>query len=154
MADFHHHLLNYGKEVGLPDLKFNEHGVCSLTFNGKINVNIVYRPEQDQCYFSATVGEIPADHREEFFKQLLIANAFGIENSGAILGIEEEENHVILSYTFIASIFSFDLFKTVLENFVTMAGNWQKKCETLVSLSATEASSENSPTPTFAYQRI
>ena len=153
MANFEP-LLQYGKEVGLPHLSFNEHGACSLTFNGKVNVDIIYRPEQDQCYFVSPIGEIPSENREEFFKQLLIANAFGIENSGAVLGIEEEKNRVILSYTFIASTFSFDLFKTVLENFATMAENWEKKCETLRNLSRMEASSESSPAATFAYQRI
>ena len=38
MADFTNYISSYGKEVGLPSLALNEQGVCSLTFDGKINV--------------------------------------------------------------------------------------------------------------------
>ena len=54
------------------------------------------------------------------------------------MGIEEDEDRVILSYMFISSTFSFDLFKTVLANFVDLVETWQEKIETLKSESATK----------------
>ena len=78
-----------------------------LSFDEKINVDIVYRKEQEQVIFAAPIGDIPAEGQEGFFKQLLIANAFGIENAGATLGIEEDANRIVLSYMFISSTFSF-----------------------------------------------
>lgn len=135
MADIENHLQNYGKEIGLPELKFNEQGICSLNFDSKINVDIVYRKEQDQCILAAPIGDLPSEGKENFFKELLVANAFGIDNAGAALGVEEEENRVVLSYVFIASIVSFDLFKTILANFVNLAEEWISKCETLQSSS-------------------
>ncbi len=138
MIEFSNYLLNYGKEIGLPDLNFNEKGICSLSFDSKINIDIVYRKEQDQCIFAAPIGDVLASGQENFFKRLLIANAFGIENAGAIIGIDEEKNSVVLSYTFIASTFSFDLFKVVLNNFVNMVEEWQDK---LVSIESEESSS-------------
>ena len=156
MIDFSNYITNYGKEVGLPNLKLNENGVCSLNFDGKINVDIVYNKENDQCFFASPIGTVPAEGREEFFKQLLVSNAFGIENGGAVLGIEEEEDRVVLSYTFIASTFSFELFKTVLGNFVTMVENWQNKYANLCRFSSsTEASQNGAEKPqAFAYTRI
>ena len=133
MIDFSEYIVNYGKEIGLPNLKLNEDGICSLSFDEKFNVDIVFRKEQEQVIFAAPIGDIPAEGQENFFKQLLISNAFGIENAGAILGIEEEENRVILSYVFISSTFSFDLFKTVLANFVDLVEAWQEKIETMRS---------------------
>lgn len=158
MIDFSNYIQNYGKEVGLPNLKLNENGVCSLNFDGKINVDIVYNKDNDQCFFASPIGTVPVDGREEFYKQLLLSNAFGIENGGAVLGIEEEEDRVVLSYTFIASTFSFELFKTVLGNFVTMVENWMGKYETLCRVSASSGSSgqdEAAVMPqAFAYARI
>ena len=133
MIDFSEYIVNYGKEIGLPNLKLNEDGICSLSFDEKFNIDIVFRKEQEQVIFAAPIGDIPAEGQENFFKQLLISNAFGIENAGAILGIEEEENRVILSYVFISSTFSFDLFKTVLANFVDLVEAWQEKIETMRS---------------------
>lgn len=131
MIDFSEYITNYGKEIGLPDLNLNDDGICSLCFDEKLNVDIVYRKEQEQVIFAAPVGNIPQEDKENFFKQLLISNAFGIENAGATLGIEEDENRVVLSYMFIASTFSFDLFKTVLGNFVDLVEAWQEKIETM-----------------------
>ena len=60
---------------------------------------------------------------EEFLKKILISNAFGIENGGAILGIDEDSYLLVLSFIFVASTFSFELFKTVMSNFVSMVEN-------------------------------
>lgn len=143
MIDFSEYIVNYGKEIGLADLKLNENGICSLSFDDKFNVDIVYRKDQEQVILAAPIGNIPAEGQEYFFKQLLIANAFGIENAGATLGIEEIENRVVLSYMFISSTFSFELFKTVLANFVDLVEAWQEKIKTLES--------ENPNTSSFAY---
>jgi len=155
MIDFSEYIANYGKEIGLPDLKLNEDGICSLSFDEKINVDIVYRKEQEQVIFAAPIGDIPVEGQENFFKQLLISNAFGIENAGAILGIEEEENRVVLSYVFISSTFSFDLFKTVLANFVDLVEAWQEKIETMRSENANVSfESYSMPMDSFEFTRV
>ncbi len=131
MIDFSEYIVSYGKEIGIPSLKLNEDGICSLCFDSKINVDIVYRKDLDQCILASPLGEIPAENQESFFKQLLIENAFGIANAGAVIGIDENENKVVMSYTLIASLFSLDLFKTVLGNFVNMVEEWQNKLDNM-----------------------
>ena len=155
MIDFSEYIVNYGKEVGLSDLRLNEDGICSLSFDEKLNVDIVYRKEQEQVIFAAPIGDIPAEGQESFFRQLLISNAFGIENAGAILGIEEDENRVVLCYMFISSTFSFDLFKTVLANFVDLVEVWQEKIKTIESESSSFSSEGYSvPTDSFEFTRV
>lgn len=122
----------YGREIGLPHLKFDNNGICSLTFDGKINILIAYNKEKNQCLLTSQIGPIPSNNLKEFLKTILISNAFGIENGGALLGIEKDTNSLVLSYVFIPSTFSYSLFKTVLLNFVTMVENWQSKYENLV----------------------
>ena len=92
----------------------------------------VYNKEKNQCLFTSPIGPIPSERREEFFKKILISNTFGIENGGAILGIDEDSYQLVLSFIFVASTFSFELFKTVISNFVTMVENWQTKYENLI----------------------
>lgn len=156
MIDFSDYVVNYGKEVGIADLKLNEAGVCSLKFDKKIDVDIVYRKEQEQVILASPIGDIPPEGQEEFFKRLLITNAFGIENAGAILGIEEEENRIVLSYMFISSTFSFDLFKTVLANFVDLIEIWQEKIKTLASESSSASFSNTAEdsASSFEFMRI
>ena len=114
----------YGKEVGLPNLKLkgdNVSSVCSLCFGNSINVDIVYNEKINQCFFASPICLIPNNDREKFYEQLLISNNTYNENGGVNLGIEEEQNRVVLSYTFIADTFSYFKFKNVLKNFVDIA---------------------------------
>ena len=114
----------YGKEVGIPNLKMKgdkASSVCSLCFANNINVDIVYNEKINQCFFASPICLIPNNDREKFYEQLLISNNAYNENGGVILGIEEEQNRVVLSYTFIADTFSYFKFKNVLKNFVDIA---------------------------------
>ena len=114
----------YGKEVGIPNLKMKGDkvsSVCSLCFNDNINVDIVYEEKNNQCFLATPICLIPNNDREKFYEQLLISNNTYNENGGLNLGIEEEENRVVLSYTFIADTFSYFRFKNTLKNFVDNA---------------------------------
>lgn len=108
----------YGKEIGLPDLKMNENNICSLCFRGKINVDIVYNENNMDCFFASPICYIPNKNVEKFYEQLLISNNNYNKSGGVVLGIQEETNRVILSYTFIAETFSYILFRNALLNFV------------------------------------
>ena len=117
------YIKKYGKEIGLPNLKMNENGVVSLNFRDSINVDIVFNEKNDQCFFASPVGYIPKTEREKFYEELLISNNSYNENGGVILGLEDDNDstRVVLSYTFIASTFSYQKFKNVLTNFVDIA---------------------------------
>jgi len=155
MVDFSDYISNYGKEVGLPELKFDEEGICSLSFDSRINVDIVYRKEQDQCILAAPIGDVPVENKEEYFRKLLVANVFGLENAGAVIGLDEDKNSIVLSYTFIASTFSFDLFKTVLGNFVNMVENWQEKLrEMIVDSKGSSKDSYDDDMKNFEFTRV
>ena len=97
---------NYGKEVGLPNLCLNNENICSLNFDGKINIDIKYIEKSSICSFVSPICSIPDKNKEEFYKKLLLANSFGIENGGAVLSIYKEKNSIIFSFSFIVSTFS------------------------------------------------
>ena len=113
------YIKRYGKEVGLPNLKFNENGVCSLCFNNKIKVDIVYNEQYNQCFLASPICLIPNNDKEKILWTLLISNNTFNENGGVILGLDEDS--VVLSYTFIANTFSYLRFKNTLKNFVDIA---------------------------------
>lgn len=143
MVDIPNYLESYGKEVGLPNLKFNEQSICSLCFDAKISVDIVYRKEQDQCIFAAPIIDLPSQGQGELLKKIMIENVFGMATAGCAFGIEEDRERIVVSYTFIASTFTFDLFKTVLGNFVDIVEEWQKKCEDMQLSSSSSGSDES-----------
>lgn len=159
MADVNSFLEVYGKEVGLPNLKFGENSVCSLIFDSTINVDIAYREDQDQCIFAAKIGDIPVEGKEVLYESLLKANAFGMDTAGASLGIDEENNSIVLSFVFLTQSFSYDLFKTVLNNFVDLVEDWTKKYEELLSASqmaggSSGASMSQDPMASYNFARV
>jgi hypothetical protein len=111
------HITKYGKEIGLPNLKLKEN-VVSLCFSDSINVDIIYNEKVNQCFLASPICLIPNSNKEKFYEQLLISNNTYNVNGGVILGIDEDSNRVVLSYTFIANTFSYSRFKNVLKNFV------------------------------------
>ena len=123
---------NYGKEVGIPNLELDYDNKCELCFNGKINIGIKYNEKENLCSFIGPICSIPKTDKEKFYKQLLISNAFGIENGGAVLSIEEKTNRIMLSFTFIANTFDYQLFKVVLNNFVNIVEANMDKYEKLL----------------------
>ena len=106
-----------------------------MTFDGKINIEIIYNEKRGFCSFVSPICSIPNKNKEAFYNKLLIANSFGIKNGGAVLSIDKEKNSIILSFTFIVSTFSFELFKTVLLNFVTMVENNMAKYKKVLNQS-------------------
>ena len=146
MVDIPNYLESYGKEVGLPNLKFNEQNICSLCFDSKINVDIVYRKEQDQCIFAAPIIDLPSQGQGELLRKIMIENVFGMATAGCVFGIEEDRERIVISYTFIASTFTFDLFKTVLGNFVDVVEEWQQKCENM-QMSSMDDTDYDAPSP-------
>ena len=125
------YITKYGKEVGLPNLQLNDKNFCSLNFDGKIYVDIIYNDKENLCSFASPICSIPNNDKEKFYKKLLISNSFGIENGGAVISIDNQKNQIMLSFTFIANTFSYELFKTVLLNFVTVAEKNMDKYEHL-----------------------
>lgn len=133
MSDCADFVKMYGKEIGLADLSLNDDGVCSLTFDKTINVDIVYRKEFDQLGFVSSVLTLPPEGKEQFYLELLKANAFGFELAGCTLGVDAEKGTVILSYLLISSVVTYDLFKTVLANFVDLSEEWMSKSDKLTA---------------------
>ena len=82
-------------------------------FNASIHVDIIYNKKNDNSFFASPIWSIPNNNLGKFYEQLLISNPNVIENRGAVLGFEEEENCVVLSYTFFTSTFTLELFKTI-----------------------------------------
>ena len=116
--DITDNIYNLGNSLGLQNLKFDQNNVCNLVFDKKIKVKIIYNKNIDQCIFASPICSIPENDCEQFFRELLISNAYGA-NFGAALCIEKRD--IVLNYTFIASTFSYQIFYKTLEDFINVA---------------------------------
>ncbi len=122
-------LLNdFGKNLGIEDLSFDDNNYCCLFFDDFV-INLELTNEGDILYFYANVGEIPSSGKENFYEMLLQANFLFSQTNGASLGISKQGNFVLLSYQIITSGLDLNKFTNIVENFVNTVELWSKKID-------------------------
>ncbi|MBF0099433.1 MAG: type III secretion system chaperone [Desulfobacterales bacterium] len=122
-------ITDFGKNIGLPELTFDENGYLCLMFDDVV-VNIEAMFETEQLFFYTNIGEIPHENKEAFYEMLLTANYFFKETAGGTIGIDKNANIISLAYQLpFTSLTTNKLEKTV-ENFINVAENWINKIKT------------------------
>src|SRR6478735_1182980 len=87
----------FGAEIGLPNLTIDGEGFCSLTFDGKVTVNLQLSESKDQIVLFAELGVVPTEDRAETYEALLKANFFWQATHGATLSLEGDEPTVVIA---------------------------------------------------------
>ncbi len=120
-------LLNdFGKNLDISDLSFDENGYCCLILDDFV-INLEVADNGDIIYFYSNVGETPSDNREAFYEMLLQANFLFCQTNGATLGISREANFVLLSYQVNTSGLDLSRFTRIVENFANTVEMWSNK---------------------------
>lgn len=119
-------LKTFGENIGLEGVGLDEHGHCCLTFEDLV-VNFFVNEEAETLLLFSPLGKIPAFNREVFFEGLLSANNHFNNTHGATLGVDVEEETVILSCMVSYNQMDFVSFENHLKPFVDTADSWKKK---------------------------
>ena len=128
-------LLNgLGEVVGLVGIGLNENGVCSLSFNQEIRVNIERDDERDRMvHVYSILCEIPSgiETREKLFSSLLQANLFG-RGTGpkARFALDQHAGEIILHYTFHEEQTDIGAFLDDIQTFVNLVEIWDERLKT------------------------
>ena len=77
-------------------------------------------------YFSAKLGACPAQHCEDFFSVLMMANLFGTGTGGGVIALNDEAKELTLSLALPYQMPYFH-FKEHIEDFLNHVDLWQKK---------------------------
>lgn len=89
---------DFGKSVGIPDMKFDENHLCSFKVDDKFNVSILSKSDES-LFFYGMVGKITLDH-EAVFSVLLSANLYLAEANLPILAYEPKSSVLVLAKSF------------------------------------------------------
>ncbi len=117
------------KEIG-EELKMEEEihsiepGHYALDFADNIKVNISTTPMG--MLFKALICPVPSSKGSLFLDKAMEANLFGRGTRGAILGLDEEANHITLCLEIPEKI-PYKEFKEKLEDFVTVYDYWRSE---------------------------
>ncbi len=111
-------------DLGLEQaLDANEDGSFSLRFEPEIDVLV--KEDQDAVIsFFTKLADLPQLQVEEYLLRTMIANLFGRETGGSILGLDNEGKRVVL-LDFLEREHNYTNFRDRLEDFVNYAEAWR-----------------------------
>lgn len=142
-------LLNdLGLTMGLDSLRLDDQGCACLMFDGKTPVNLEFDTAHQVLHLYTVVGDLPATDREVLFLELLQANLFGAQTSGATLAIDSAHNEIVLCRSVTPEQLTGQQFRSVLENFVSCAEEWLLKLSSSAVVQ-TDASPVHTPLETM-----
>lgn len=116
------------RELDIPSLAINEHGVCSFVVDGRLEINLEQGVLDDSLHLYATVGRQPAGGLETFYAMLLEAQLFGKEvGSGMAFGLDKATGEILLGHKLRLSSLSEEAFLPLLEEFLNWAEHWTER---------------------------
>ena len=107
--------------IGLPDLKLDESGMCTLQWNDDVLLSLIVPQGAGAVYFSVSLGPVPPGDREAFFERLLRKNFLLLDTDGATLALDDESREVHLTYALDLNHFSPETFPDLVGNLLQTA---------------------------------
>lgn len=96
-------LREFGKELNLEGLEFDENNTCILGIDNEFSLHITYEPNSDRLYlYSPILDGLPKDDRVKvkLYEKLLTGSMLGGQMAGGGVGVAVEEE-LILMHTMI-----------------------------------------------------
>ena len=114
-------LSQFGEISGMSGLQLSEEGTFAFDHEEGLSIALELSTGGETLHWYSSLCEIPASDREAFFAQLLELNLLGIETRNTILGIDQLQNAVVVSYSVEAANLDSHGFNNVMENFLVTA---------------------------------
>lgn len=103
----------------------NEDGLFWLDFEPGLKISVGEK-KGNEIIFYACLTALPQKNREEFLLKLMMANLFGRETGGSVLGLDQEGENVSLRRCLPNDV-TFKVFYELLEQFVNYAHVWDEE---------------------------
>ena len=117
-----------GRKLGVTGIRPDEAGVYQLDIDGMIIVNVYHHIPRDKVIFFTNIWHIedPAK-KHEVYETVLVGNLFGLGTNGSILGLDVDQDMVILTHHEDMDMLDAFGFEHVLKGVCETAAKWIKK---------------------------
>jgi hypothetical protein len=95
-------LVEFGKELGLEGLEFDENNTCILGIDDEFSMHITYEPNSDRLYlYSPLLDGLPSDDKTKLklYEKLLEGAMLGGQMAGGGAGVAVKEELILLHCT-------------------------------------------------------
>ncbi len=141
-------LKEFGKELGLEDLEFDENNTCILGIDDEYSLHITYEPNSKKLYlYSPLIDGLPKDEKIKLrlYEALLEGSLLGGQMAGGGCGVAVNEELILVHSTVDMEHALSNSLRNYAPVFVEMVEKWRKKCQE-ISEGRTDSSKSAAPT--------
>ncbi len=95
-------LIEFGKELGLEGLEFDENNTCILGIDDEFSMHLTYEPNSDRLYiYSPLLDGLPKEkkHKLKLYEKLLEGSMLGGQMAGGGVGVAVQEELILMHCT-------------------------------------------------------
>ena len=113
-----------GRKIDIPDLSFDENGLCRLRFQQRYVIDM--KGVENGIWLIAFFGPLPADTTSAFLRSLLQAQFMGHDTGGASFSVNPESEELTLSLFCPSGGYDGNTFAEQVGNFVDAVARWSE----------------------------
>ena len=125
-------LKEFGKELGLEGLDFDENNTCILGIDDEYSLHLTYEPNSKRLYlYSPLLDGLPKDDkfRLRLYEKLLEGSLLGGQMAGGGVGVAVNEELILVHATIDMEHALSSALRSYAPIFVEMVEKWRKICQ-------------------------
>lgn len=125
-------LEEFGKELGLEGLQFDENNTCILGIDDEYSLHLTYEPNSKRLYlYSPLLDGLPKDDktRLRLYEKLLEGSLLGGQMAGGGVGVAVNEELILVHATVDMEHALSSALRSYAPIFVEMVEKWRKSCQ-------------------------
>lgn len=127
-------LKEFGKELGLEGLEFDENNTCILGIDDQFSLHITYEPNSKRLYiYSPLLDGLPTNekHRLKLYERLLEGSMLGGQMAGGGVGVAVKEGLILIHCTLDMEHALSSMLRAFAPLYVETVEKWRKICADL-----------------------
>lgn len=140
-------LKEFGKELGLEGLVYDENNTCILGIDDEFSMHLTYEPNSDRLYvYSPLLDGLPQDDktRLKLYERLLEGSMLGGQMAGGGVGVAVKEGLILIHCVVDMAYAATSLLRAFAPLYVETVEKWRKICKDISE--GREESVSTSPT--------
>lgn len=124
-------LKEFGKELGLEGLEFDENNTCILGIDDEFSMHLTFEPNSDRLYvYSPLLDGLPKDNkiRMKLYEKLLEGSMLGGQMAGGGVGVAVKEELILMHCTIDMSHAVTAALRAFAPLYVETVEKWRKIC--------------------------
>lgn len=125
-------LKEFGKELGLEGLEFDENNTCILGIDDEFSMHITYEPNSDRLYlYSPLLDGLPKDQKIliKLYERLLEGSMLGGQMAGGGAGVAVQEELILIHCTIDMAHAVPSALRAFAPLYVETVEKWRKICQ-------------------------